>query len=104
MCGRNTKHDCYRFRVFGLPLNKQEIIKNIKPGAKLFLFDFEAKLLYGVYEATSTGIMNLEPLAFGGKFPAQVNQFAVSYLKFCLLLDFSMYDDSKKMGVGLNVI
>ncbi|XP_027773251.1 uncharacterized protein LOC107023196 isoform X3 [Solanum pennellii] len=72
MCGRNTKHDCYRFRVFGLPLNKQERIKKIKPGAKLFLFDFEAKLLYGVYEATSTGIMNLEPLAFGGKFPAQV--------------------------------
>ncbi|KAH0750984.1 hypothetical protein KY290_030216 [Solanum tuberosum] len=72
MCGRNTKHDCYRFRVFGLPSNKQERIKKIKPGAKLFLFDFEAKLLYGVYEATSTGIINLEPLAFGGKFPAQV--------------------------------
>ncbi|KAK4719334.1 hypothetical protein R3W88_017672 [Solanum pinnatisectum] len=72
MCGRNTKHDCYRFRVFGLPLNKQERIKKIKPGAKLFLFDFDAKLLYGVYEATSTGIINLEPLAFGGKFPAQV--------------------------------
>ncbi|KAK6787561.1 hypothetical protein RDI58_016086 [Solanum bulbocastanum] len=72
MCGRNTKHDCYRFRVFGLPSNKQERIKKIMPGAKLFLFDFDAKLLYGVYEATSTGIINLEPLAFGGKFPAQV--------------------------------
>ncbi|KAG5602165.1 hypothetical protein H5410_033535 [Solanum commersonii] len=88
MCGRNTKHACYKFRVFGLPSNKQERIEKIKSGAKLFLFDFEVKLLYGVYEATSTGIINLEPLAFGGKFSAQVNQFAVSYLKFCPLLDF----------------
>ncbi|KAH0749555.1 hypothetical protein KY290_028787 [Solanum tuberosum] len=72
MCGRNTKHACYRFRVFGLPSNKQERIEKIKSGAKLFLFNFEVKLLYGVYEATSTGIVNLEPLAFGGKFPAQI--------------------------------
>jgi len=100
MCGRNTKHACYRFRVFGLPSNKQERIEKIKSGAKLFLFDFEVKLLYGVYEATSTGIINLEPLAFGGKFPAQVNQFAVSYLKFCPLLDFLMHDDCKKWVWG----
>uniref|UniRef100_A0A0V0I905 Putative ovule protein n=1 Tax=Solanum chacoense TaxID=4108 RepID=A0A0V0I905_SOLCH len=88
MCDRNTKHDCYRFRVFGLPSNKQEMIEKIKPGAKLFLFDFEAKLLYGVYEATSTGIINLEPLAFGGKFPAQV-KFQI--FKECLPLQESSF-------------
>uniref|UniRef100_A0A3Q7HTH2 DCD domain-containing protein n=1 Tax=Solanum lycopersicum TaxID=4081 RepID=A0A3Q7HTH2_SOLLC len=33
MCGRNKKHDCYSFHVFGLPLNKQERIEKIKPGA-----------------------------------------------------------------------
>ncbi|CAN4098313.1 unnamed protein product [Withania somnifera] len=72
LCGRDTKHDCYRFRVFGLPSNKKERVQKIKPGTKLFLFDVELKLLYGIYEATSTGIIDLEPLAFGGKFPAQV--------------------------------
>ncbi|KAM3374855.1 hypothetical protein P3S68_013569 [Capsicum galapagoense] len=72
LCGGSTKHDCYRFRVFGLPSYKKERVEKIKPGTKLFLFDVELKLLYGVYEATSTGIIDVEPLAFGGKFPAQV--------------------------------
>ncbi|KAL6585045.1 hypothetical protein OROMI_004334 [Orobanche minor] len=67
----NTKLECYRYRVFGLPLGAKEVVKEIKSGFKLFLFDFESKLLYGVYEAISDGIPNLEPAAFGGKFPSQ---------------------------------
>lgn len=88
LCNQSTKLECYRYRVFGLPLGQKKVVEEIKPGIKLFLFDFEVKLLYGVYEATSAGILNLEPAAFGGKFPAQV-QFRI--FKECLPIPESSF-------------
>ncbi|XP_027190354.1 uncharacterized protein [Cicer arietinum] len=72
MCNRMTKPECYRYRVFALPAGRKHVVERINLGTHLFLFDTDVKLLYGLYSATSTGMLNIEPLAFGGRFPAQV--------------------------------
>ncbi|KAF7154816.1 hypothetical protein RHSIM_Rhsim01G0229100 [Rhododendron simsii] len=72
MCSSKTKKDCYRYNVLGLPSSKRNIVEKIYKGMRLFLFDFDLKLMYGIYKAAGPGGYNIEPKAFKSAFPSQV--------------------------------
>ncbi|CAH9073141.1 unnamed protein product [Cuscuta europaea] len=72
MCNSETKKDCYQYKILGLPSNKREVVENVYKGMRLFLYDVDLKLLYGIYKAAAPGGFNIEPKAFKSQFPSQV--------------------------------
>ncbi|GMG98267.1 hypothetical protein Nepgr_000107 [Nepenthes gracilis] len=84
MCSSKTKEDCYRYKVMGLPESKLDMVLKVYKGMRIFLFDFDLRLLYGIYKAAGPGGYNIEPMAFKSQFPSQV-RFTV--LEDCLPLE-----------------
>lgn len=88
MCNSTTKTDCFKYRVFGLNEGKKNLVEQVRKGMRLFLFDIDLRLLYGIYVAASPGSFKLEPSAFGGAFPWQV-RFHIQ--KDCLPLSEDLF-------------
>ncbi|KAL9238771.1 hypothetical protein vseg_013149 [Gypsophila vaccaria] len=81
ICSSETKKDCYRYNIFGLPAAKKDVVARIYKGMRLFLFDVDLRMLYGIYKAAGQGSYNVEPKAFKSRYPSQV-RFTV--LKDCV--------------------
>ncbi|KAE9585033.1 hypothetical protein Lal_00017837 [Lupinus albus] len=75
MSNRTTLKECFEKRLFGLPVSLSGFVTRVKEGMVLFLFEFQKRELYGVFEAISDGGMLIIPQAYvssGRWFPAQV--------------------------------
>lgn len=111
MCNSKTKEDCFRHRVFGLPKSQKDLVEKVTSGMKLFLYDFELRLMYGIYRAKGRGGLDLEPNAFKSakmSFPAQV-RFVIHRDcvplpedKFKVAIKENYYGKSKKFKFELN--
>lgn len=68
----------------GLPATHFPYVKKIEPGLPLFLFNYNDRMLHGIYEAAGHGMMNINPYAWTSNdgdvtgYPAQVLQHRLS--------------------------
>jgi hypothetical protein len=75
MSNSETREHCFGAGVFGLPPEYAQFVAKVRQGMPLFLFDYTERKLYGVFEATSDGGMDIRRGAFsstGRTYPAQV--------------------------------
>ncbi|EHA8587238.1 hypothetical protein COCNU_scaffold001677G000060 [Cocos nucifera] len=96
MCNRMTKKECLERKLFGLPSRQAGFLKKVKAGMLLFLFEHEERKLYGVFEATSDGALNIIPNAFlssGKSYPAQI---LFKRIWFCKPLSEDEFGDAIK--------
>lgn len=77
-CTNSTIKECLSNQLFGLPSQHLSYVKNIDPGLPLFLFNYSDRKLHGIFEAASSGQMNINPYGWttdGSErtiYPAQV--------------------------------
>ncbi|KAL2480293.1 DCD domain-containing protein [Abeliophyllum distichum] len=105
-----SKKECFKHKVFALPSSQAKFVKQVKAGMVLFLFEYEKRELFGVYQACSDGAMDIVPHlcnSLGKKFPAQVHFKPIWY---CNPLSEKMFQDAiydnyysaKKFNFGLS--
>lgn len=75
---KTTFNECLSRQLFGLPSQHFMYVKKIDPGVPLFLFNYTDRTLHGIFEAASSGKMNIDPYAWTSDgsqrtpYPAQV--------------------------------
>lgn len=83
MYSSKTKADCFQYKILGLPAGKKDEVAKICKGMRLFLFDVDLRLMYGIFKVVGNGGYNIEPTAFKYTFPYQV-RFTI--MQDCLTL------------------
>ncbi|PQQ17602.1 B2 protein isoform X2 [Prunus yedoensis var. nudiflora] len=79
VCNNETMQEDLHRQLFGLPQKYKDSVRAITPGLPLFLYNYTAHQLHGIFQAVSFGGSNIDPTAWEDKkckgesrFPAQV--------------------------------
>ncbi|KAK9699980.1 hypothetical protein RND81_08G208500 [Saponaria officinalis] len=78
VCKKTTFNECFSKKLFGLPGAHFAYVQKVTPGMPLFLFNCTDRKLFGIFEAVSSGQMNIDKRAWTSDaseltpFPAQV--------------------------------
>ncbi|XP_020105952.1 B2 protein-like [Ananas comosus] len=113
VCNNETMEENLQRQLFGLPPRYRDSVRAITPGLPLFLYNYSTHQLHGIFEATSFGGTNIDPIAWEDKkcpgesrFPAQVR---VMTRKLCEPLEEDAFRpilhhyDGPKFRLELNV-
>lgn len=71
-CGKKTEAECFDRLLFGSDRVFGPVVIRIRNGDLLFLHNLETDVLYGVFEASSDGNLNIQKDAWKGRYPYQV--------------------------------
>ena len=72
VCKKDTEAECFGRMLFGDTRSFWNEIRDVRRGDVLFLYNLETDVLFGPFIADSDGQLNIEPDAWGSRFPAQV--------------------------------
>jgi len=71
-CTENSEEECFNRLLFGANKVYGPSAMKVKKGDFLFLLNLSNDVVYGIFKATSDAKMNIEPKAWGGRYPYQV--------------------------------
>lgn len=92
--------ECLGRGVFGLPAHMKTAASCIKPGASIFLFNVTDRLLFGIFEALTPAIMNIEPTAFSKNPKAASSPFPVQ-IRVRISLECPPLEDTDPIFCGI---
>ena len=77
VCTNKSETECFEKLLFATEKFYGPIVVRIRENDLLFLHNRDKDVLYGVFKAVSDGGLNIDPCAFGGKYPYHVKVEAI---------------------------
>jgi len=81
LCSDMTQQECFDRLLFGGGEKYANRVRGVQKGHKLFLYNYNSKKLYGIFEAASDPQTNIDPAAWKGEYPWQIRVKSLKDLK-----------------------